>query len=264
MEKEFFFFRGYLDRETAVDGEPGLFAATEVVRAVCDADFQKNNYLMMNHSSSPNCYYKYAKLPENGMYMLRAVKKEDMTTLDILIDTRLYPCFVMIENNPDWQEETEEIRNTLEQAFNEDADELNWHVNLREYKSNKFQHMYEFFTALGYMYGPEFLFNMNIGQLLQRAKTDNHFDCDMNNEEPFKFIHPSICDEEIWQIHNEVKRLVTNHKVPEICAYLKELKQMKKVLLPSSPEVMYNELVRLGMPKDKGFTEKHFKNYYLK
>ena len=45
--------------------------------------------------------------------MLRAVKKTDMTSLDILIDTRLYPSFVMIEKHKDWQEELEEVKDTL-------------------------------------------------------------------------------------------------------------------------------------------------------
>ena len=84
------------------------------------------------------------------------------------------------------------------------------------------------------------------------------------DEEPFKFIHPMISGDEMWDIHEEVKRLVKHQKIPEICAYLKELKQKGKVLLPSNPIVMYEELVRLGMSTGKGFTEKHFRNYYVK
>ena len=266
MDKDFLFFRGYLDRETAVDGDPGLFAATEVVQAVCDADFQKNKFIMMSHSSSPHCYYKYAKLPENGMYMLRAVKKDSLTTLDILIDTRLYPCFVMIENNADWQEETEEIRNTLEQSFNEDADRLKWHVNLREYKASRTQHMFEFISALVYMYGTAILpyinNNVNMGQLMPGLKADNHFNGDMNDEVPFKFIHPSKCDDEIWPIHYEVKRLVTNHKVPEICDYLYGMASDGKILLPQLSSVAYAEVVRMGMPTTAGYSEKNFNKYY--
>ena len=33
MDKNYCFYRGYLDRIQAVDGEPGLLAATEVVQA---------------------------------------------------------------------------------------------------------------------------------------------------------------------------------------------------------------------------------------
>ena len=80
--------------------------------------------------------------------------------------------------------------------------------------------------------------------------------------EMFHFVHPGIDDVEGWQIHDTVKRLVAHQKVPEICKYLKEMKQKGKVMLPSSPTMMYNELVRLGMPTRKGFSEKNFTNYY--
>ena len=84
------------------------------------------------------------------------------------------------------------------------------------------------------------------------------------NEERFHFVHPEIEDDEAWRIHNAVKRLVTHQRVPEICAYLKELKQKGKVMLPSVASVMYNELVRLGMPNGEGYSEKHFSNSYTK
>ena len=83
-------------------------------------------------------------------------------------------------------------------------------------------------------------------------------------EERFHFIHPEIEDDEAWRIHDTVKRLVANQRVPEICAYLKEQKKKGMLMLPSIPSVMYNELVRLGMPQGDGFTEKHFRNSYMK
>ena len=83
-------------------------------------------------------------------------------------------------------------------------------------------------------------------------------------EERFHFIHPEIEDDEAWRIHDAVKRLVANQRVPEICAYLKEQKKKGMLMLPSIPSVMYNELVRLGMPQGDGFTEKHFRNSYMK
>lgn len=90
-----------------------------------------------------------------------------------------------------------------------------------------------------------------------------------NNEEPpegerFHFIHVEIEDEEAWRIHRAIKRLVANYRIPDICAYLKEQNQKGKLMLPSNPSVMYSELVRLGMPKDEGFSEKYFSNNYMK
>lgn len=84
------------------------------------------------------------------------------------------------------------------------------------------------------------------------------------NEERFHFVHPEIDDDEAWRIHDAVKRLVAHQKVPEICAYLKELKHKRKALLPSASAAMYKELVRLGMPTSDGFSEKHFSNIYTK
>ena len=89
----------------------------------------------------------------------------------------------------------------------------------------------------------------------------------VNGEEPaeekrFSFIHVEIEDEEAWRIHRAIKRLVANFRIPEICNYLKEQKQNGKLMLPLNPSVMYNELVRLGMPNGEGFSEKNFSNIY--
>ena len=188
MDKNFVFYRCFLERGMASKGEPGLLAATEVVQAVCNADFQKNGLSMKCYPSSPHCYYKYAKTPKEGMYMLRAVKKTDMTTLDILIDTRLYPCFVMIEKNKDWLEETEEVKDTLEQVINDDADKFNWHVNLKEYKTDTTQNLEEFISALSYIKDQEDMYEKQhspvhigqIGQLILKVNGNNCYNEGVN------------------------------------------------------------------------------------
>ena len=88
-----------------------------------------------------------------------------------------------------------------------------------------------------------------------------------NSEEPaeeerFQFIHVEIEDEEAWRIHRAIKRLVANYSIPEICKYLKEQKDNRKLMLPLNPSGLYSELVRLGMPKSKGYSESHFSNSY--
>lgn len=83
-------------------------------------------------------------------------------------------------------------------------------------------------------------------------------------EEMFHFVHPEIYGEEAWGVHDAVKRLVVHQRIPEICAYLKELKQKSRVMLPSASAVMYKELVRMGMPTGEGYSEKHFTNCYTK
>lgn len=84
------------------------------------------------------------------------------------------------------------------------------------------------------------------------------------NEERFHFVHPEIEDEEAWRIHDAMKRAVANQRIQEICTYLNELREKNKVMLPPIPSIMYNELVRLGMPTGDGYTEKHFRNNYMK
>ena len=82
------------------------------------------------------------------------------------------------------------------------------------------------------------------------------------DEELFHFIHPSISGEEEWQIHEEVKRLVMHHGIQEICQYLYQMSQQKKILLPKMSSVAYPELVRMGMPTTAGYSEKNFNKYY--
>ena len=84
------------------------------------------------------------------------------------------------------------------------------------------------------------------------------------NEELFHFVHPEIEDEEAWQIHNSVKRLVTRQGIQEICNHLFEMKKDGKLLLPVSPMVAYEEVVRMGMPNGEGYSLKTFQRYYKK
>ena len=102
-------------------------------------------------------------------------------------------------------------------------------------------------------------FNANDNEATKPNKTDWQRD-----EERFRFVHPELDEAEAWRIHDAIKRLVANYRIPDICAYLKEQKQNGKLMLPSNPSNMYNELVRLGMPNGEGFSEKNFSNSYTK
>jgi hypothetical protein len=106
---------------------------------------------MRSLSPSPHCYYKFVKPPQDGMYMLWAVKKSDMTTLNILVDTRMHPSFVMLENNTEWKDLFGEVIGTLEQMINDGAAQYYWHVKLRKYKVDYTQHLDLFVSALAYL-----------------------------------------------------------------------------------------------------------------
>ena len=81
-------------------------------------------------------------------------------------------------------------------------------------------------------------------------------------EELFHFIHPEIEDEEAWKIHRAIKRVVAYQGLPEICQYLKQLADNKKIMLPQIAERMYSELVRLGMYDGDGYSLRNFRNFY--
>ena len=80
--------------------------------------------------------------------------------------------------------------------------------------------------------------------------------------ELFHFVHPSLDDEQAWLVHEEMMRLVSRQGIQEICAYLKQLVDEKRILLPQSPSVAYAELVRMGMPCGNGFSDKTFQKHY--
>ena len=254
MDKDFMFYRGYLERGQASEKEPCLLAATEVVQAVCDAGFQNNGYIMRCFSSSPHCYYKYAKTPEGGLYMLRAVKKADMTTLDILIDTRLYPCFVMIEKNSDWQEEAGEVVNTLGKVISDGADQYNWHINLREYKANTTQQLDKFFSALSYMYGPdkesvEQKTNVQIGQLILKVDGNNYYNDDIINEDSKEIVPESQPAK--GGVVEKLKPLFYNNE-EDVKRFLKEIENMS----PNNITDLVNQWVSDNRISDYGNSRK--------
>lgn len=232
MSKNYLFYRCHLDRGTASDGEPGLFAAKEVVRAVCDADFQRNEFNMRSHPSSPHCYYKFVKPPLDGMFMLWAEKKTDMTTLNILVDTRLYPCFVMIENNPEWKEETKEVIDTLERIINDGAAQYNWHTELREYKAKYTQHLDLFVSALVYLGEINdttekhngYIQIGQIGHLILKMNGNNYYNNDIGQKSPTEE-EDEICQPTDQETMEDLKPLFYNNE-DDVRQFLNQIKGM--------------------------------------
>lgn len=101
-----------------------------------------------------------------------------------------------------------------------------------------------------------------LSECFGKLKSITEEKCEDGGEELFHFVHPEIEDGEAWRIHNAVKRLVSNHGIPEICEYLYQMSREDRILLPKMPSVAYVELVRMGMPTGKGFSEKYFNKYY--
>lgn len=84
-------------------------------------------------------------------------------------------------------------------------------------------------------------------------------------KELFHFVHPALDEDDGWKVHKEVERLVKQFDVQEICKRLNILKKEGKVLLPQNTKNAHEELIRMGMPIEKGgFGYKTFCKYYNK
>ena len=95
------------------------------------------------------------------------------------------------------------------------------------------------------------------------SSNQNDDECKVPDGELFKYIHPSISDDqEKLKIHNEVKNLVTHYAIPDICSYLKGMAKEKRIMLPQLSSTAYDELVRMGMSTGEGFSLKTFQNNY--
>ena len=254
MEKDYFFYRVHLERDHAGSGEPGLLAATEVVQAVCDAGFQRDGFIMKDYDSSPRCFYKYAKTPKEGMYMMRAVKKTDQTTLNILIDTRMYPSLVMIEKHTDWQEETEEVIVTLEQIINNDTYKFNWRINLQKHTPQSTQNLKEFFSALSYMEDIEDTHekhnsNVHIGQLILKVNGNNYYN---DNESLTPGPSPKgEGDEESEEVIEQLKPLFYNNE-DNVRRFLREIDGLN----PNNITDLVNQWVKDKLISDYGNSRK--------
>ncbi len=137
--------------------------------------------------------------------------------------------------------------------------------NFNQFDDDQIRAIYELDVKLHLIHMEMVNLNKELENVLNGKVSGQTVSClQENGEELFHFIHPSLEDEEGWKIHNEVKRLVKRQSIPDICQYLKKLASEEKILLPLMPSVAYAELVRMGMPNGEGFSEKYFRNCYMK
>ena len=81
----------------------------------------------------------------------------------------------------------------------------------------------------------------------------------------FKYIHPSVtADSDKRQVHCEVRNLVQQFPMSDICRYLRQMCKENRVYLNVKPEAMFTELHRMGMPDEStpGYSYKNFMNYF--
>lgn len=101
---------------------------------------------------------------------------------------------------------------------------------------------------------------MNACGALVYPTVDEDFDFSYRYKET-----PALDEGEGWKVHKEVERLVKQFDVQKICKRLNILKKEGKVLLPQNTKNAHEELIRMGMPIEKGgFGYKTFCKYYNK
>ena len=147
--KDFYFYNCCLEGRQLRLGETGFLAAKEVVQAICDADFRNNGTYLKDPDVKANYYHEYIKRPKNGLYLLRAIRIDDNASLDILIDTRLFPNYVLIEKNNMPQMHIE-VMKAFERWLNHAANQYGWSATLKENQLNVIHDVDLFKSAMAY------------------------------------------------------------------------------------------------------------------
>lgn len=102
-------------------------------------------------------------------------------------------------------------------------------------------------------------------EVTEKASETNEAAGEGFQRELFHFVHPALDEDDGWKVHKEVERLVKQFDIQEICKRLNILKKEGKVLLPQNTKNAHEELIRMGMPIEKGgFGYKTFCKYYNK
>lgn len=142
--------------------------------------------------------------------------------------------------------------------YNNQHKELNIHGNLTT--QQMMQIAKDFFAEETEVTGENYE-----AEVREKANEANEASGEGFQKELFHFVHPALEEDEGWQVHREVERLVKQFDVQEICKRLNILKKEGKVLLPQNTKNAHEELIRMGMPIEKGgFGYKTFCKYYNK
>lgn len=151
MDTEFFFYNCILEGRQLRLGETGLLPAKEVLRAICNKDFQDNSFNLTDPNNKICYNHEYTKPPKDGMYLMSAMKSEEQSYLRVLIDTRIYPNFVLIEKHDDRLQECSELTRVLEHSINQATYKYGWKAKFRVHNLNVVQYVKEFMGAMSYV-----------------------------------------------------------------------------------------------------------------
>jgi hypothetical protein len=180
QEKQYFFYNCMLEWQQARDGVDGCLAASEVVQTIFDADFRENGLILQNPKT--DYYHKYPKPPQDGMFLIKVAKPASEMTIDVVVDTRLYPNFVMIEKIDSMLEQCCDVKRAVEFSLNKAAGKFGWSAKLKENQLNVVHDFYKFVTAMEYAGNTDMVRRMYKGQTIiinspgnQITQTENNY-----------------------------------------------------------------------------------------
>lgn len=147
---QYLFFDCYLEGRQLRIGESGFLVASEVVHAICDADFRKIGFDMTTCEIDALCKHKYVKEPKEGMYLMEITDPHGNTPL-VFFDTRTKPNFVWVQTMGKDDNYSLKVAGGIEKTLNLAADKYGWKVKLKRSKFDKLIYVDEFKSAMEYV-----------------------------------------------------------------------------------------------------------------
>lgn len=178
FKKNFNIFQLILKGEELSDGEHGVIADKEVLQRIFDADFQNHGLDLVNPKSHIHFYHEFVKTPKDGLYLINVFNPKDRSSLEVLIDTRIFPNFVSIEDNPQNPKATREVFQIMDYSLSLAVGQFKWESVLKRSRMDKVQYLDEFWSAMVYadnIIYPEHQFNLTLNQpQVSQLIMDNH------------------------------------------------------------------------------------------
>ena len=137
MERTYLVYNCYLEGRQLREGEHGLLAAREVVQAICDADFQDHNLALINPVNNMMYHHEYVKQPKGKLYLMRVVNPDDRSSLDVLIDTSIYPNYILIEKDQHRPKDSLTLEKIMRHSLDKAAEAYGWSVKMKKSSLNE-------------------------------------------------------------------------------------------------------------------------------
>ena len=175
LKKNYIVYQLVLKGKELSDGETGVIADKEVLQRIFDADFQNHGLDLVNPKSHIHFYHKFVKTPRDGLYLINVFNPSDRSSTEVLIDTRIFPNFVSVEDNPNNRKATREVFQIMDYSLSLAVATFKWEAVLKKVRLVRVQYQDEFWSAMVYadniIYPPFF----------QKILVENNFHGDIDN-----------------------------------------------------------------------------------